>query len=120
MGRLDGKVALITGGARGQGATEAKLFAHEGAKVVISDVLDEEGSNTEAEIRKAGGEALYVHLDVTKEVDWRAAIETTVRRYGKLNVLVNNAGISARGGIEEISEEDWDRVMEVNAKVTIP
>ena len=116
MGRLDGKVALITGGARGQGATEAKLFAHEGAKVVISDVLDEEGSNTEAEIRKAGGEALYVHLDVTKEVDWRAAIETTVRRYVKLNVLVNNAGISARGGIEEISEEDWDRVMEVNAK----
>ena len=79
MGRLDGKVALITGGARGQGASEARLFAHEGAKVVISDVLDDEGSNVEAEIRNAGGEAIYVHLDVTKEVDWRAAIETTVK-----------------------------------------
>ena len=76
MGRLDGKVALISGGARGQGATEAKLFVREGAKVVLGDVRDEEGGQVEAEIRTAGGEVTYVHLNVTSEADWRAAVET--------------------------------------------
>src|ERR687888_2788333 len=71
MGRLDGKVALISGGARGQGATEAKLFVREGAKVVFGDIRDEEGRQVEAEIRAAGGEATYVHLDVTRDDDWR-------------------------------------------------
>ena len=74
MGRLDGKVALISGGARGQGAAEAKLFAREGAQVVFGDVLDEEGRQVEAEIRTARGDATYVHLDVTREDDWRAAV----------------------------------------------
>jgi cyclopentanol dehydrogenase len=116
MGRLDGKVALISGGARGQGATEARLFVREGAKVVIGDVLDEEGRRVEAEIRAAGGDATYVHLNVTSEADWRAAVDTAVRRYSKLNVLVNNAGILFRKGIEDTTEDDWDRIMAVNVK----
>src|SRR5262252_5769153 len=100
MGRLDGKVALISGGARGQGATEAKIFAREGAKVVIGDMLDDAGRQVETAIRAAGGEATYVHLNVTSEADWRAAVDTAERRYGKLDILVNNAGILIRKGIE--------------------
>jgi len=116
MGRLDGKVAVISGGARGQGAIEARMLAREGAKVVFGDVLDDDGRKVEAEIRGSGHEATYVRLDVTKEADWRAAIDTAVDRYGKLNVLVNNAGILIRKIIEETTEEDWDRIMAVNAK----
>ncbi len=116
MGRLDGKVAIISGGARGQGATEARMFAREGAKVVLGDVLDEQGKQVEAEINESGGEATYVHLDVTREDDWRAAVESAVSRYGKLDVLVNNAGILIRKGLEETTVEDWDRIMGVNAK----
>ena len=116
MGRLDGKVAIITGGARGQGAAEAKLFAREGAKVVFGDVLDEEGKAVEDEIRGSGGEATYVHLDVSREADWRASMETAVNRYSKLNVLVNNAAILIRKPIDETTEEDWDRIMGVNVK----
>src|SRR5262244_4307621 len=116
MGRLDGKVALISGGARGQGATEAKLFVREGAKVVFGDILDEGGKQVEAEIRTTGGEATYVHLDVTNENSWRAALDTAVRLYGKLNILVNNAGIYIRKRIEETTEDDWDRIMAVNVK----
>ncbi len=82
MGRLDGKVALISGGARGQGASEARLFAQEGAKVVFGDLLDDEGKKVEAEIRELGGDAIYLHLDVTLEADWATALETAVNRYG--------------------------------------
>jgi len=92
--RLEGKVALLSGGARGQGTAEATLMAQEGAKVVVGDILDDEGMKVEAEIRELGGEATYVHLDVTKEDDWIKAVELTESRYGKLNVLVNNADIS--------------------------
>src|SRR5919197_1238708 len=116
MGRLDGKVALISGGARGQGATEAKLFAREGAKLVLGDVLDAEGRQVEAEIRAAGGDATYVHLDVTDEDSWRGAVPTAVNRYGKLDILVNNAGILLRKGIEEMTVEEWDRTMAINLK----
>ena len=122
MGRLDGKVALISGGARGQDAAEAKLFAQEGAKVVLGDVLDEAGMKVEAEIRELGGEATYVHLDVTREEDWASAVQAAVDRHGKLDVLVNNAGISGTGaggvqtGIEDAPEEAWDQVLDVNAK----
>ena len=116
MERLDGKVALISGGARGMGATEARLFSQEGAKVVFGDVLDEEGKKVEAEIRESGGEATYIHLDVTREADWQAAVATAVSRYGKLDVLVNNAGISIRKGIEDTTEEEWDRIMAINTK----
>jgi NAD(P)-dependent dehydrogenase (short-subunit alcohol dehydrogenase family) len=116
MDRLAGKVALISGGARGQGAAETRLFVREGAAVVFGDVLDDEGKTVEAEIRSAGGRATYVHLDVTREADWRAAVATAVQAYGRLNVLVNNAGILFRAKIEETSETDWDRIMAVNVK----
>jgi 3(or 17)beta-hydroxysteroid dehydrogenase len=113
--RLQDKVALISGGARGMGAVEARLFAKEGAKVTIGDVLEDEGRKLEAEINAAGGEALFVRLDVTREADWQQAVEATVTRFGKLDVLVNNAGISGRGRVEDTSIEEWNRVMEVNA-----
>ncbi len=116
MGRLDGKVALISGGARGQGAAEARLFVREGATVIFGDILDEEGKKVEADIRASGGEAIYVHLNVTREADWRAAVATAVQTYGKVNVLVNNAGILFRSKIEETTEADWDRIMAVNVK----
>jgi NAD(P)-dependent dehydrogenase (short-subunit alcohol dehydrogenase family) len=94
MGKLDGKVALISGGARGQGAAEAETFAREGARVVFGDIRDDEGKKVEAAIRARGGDAVYVHLDVTSESDWQAAVQTTISRYGKLDVLVNNAAIT--------------------------
>ena len=115
-GRLAGKVALISGGAKGQGAAETRLFVREGANVVFGDVLDDEGKKVEAEIRAAGGQATYVHLDVTREADWRAAVATAVERYGRLTVLVNNAGILLRARIEDTSEADWDRIMAINVK----
>jgi len=92
------------------------MLALEGAKVVFGDVLDEEGKKVEAQIRELGGEATYVHLDVAEESDWRVAVDTAVRTYGKLNVLVNNAGILIRKNLEETTVEDWDRIMDVNAK----
>ena len=114
--RLENKVALITGGARGIGASQAKLFAHEGAKVVIADVLDAEGRQTEAEINETGGECLFVRLDVTDEANWQDAIAATVARFGKLDILVNNAGIYIGGRVEDTSVETWDQLFGVNAK----
>ena len=114
--RLDGKVALISGGSRGMGAFEAELFVQEGAKVVICDVRDDEGDALAKKIVDRGGEAAFVNLDVTSESDWATAVREAVERYGKLDVLVNNAGVSARGSIEETSPDDWDRVMDINAK----
>ena len=111
--RLEGKVALISGGARGMGAEEALLFAREGAKVVIADVLDE-GRDIAAQI--GGGQAIFVRLDVTREADWQRAVSMAEEIYKRLDILVNNAGVSATGGIEDTTEEEWDRVMEVNAK----
>jgi NAD(P)-dependent dehydrogenase (short-subunit alcohol dehydrogenase family) len=116
MDRLAGKVALISGGARGQGAAEARLFVREGAAVVFGDVLDDDGKKVEADIRGAGGRATYVHLDVTREADWRAAVATATQSYGKLDVLVNNAGILFRARIEDTTETDWDRIMAINVK----
>ena len=174
MPRLEGKVALISGGARGQGAVEARMFAGEGAKelvseveashdnrskreltgriivpdslltqrrpfkstivvrqntfetgskVVIGDILDAEGQQVGAEINEGGGECVYVRLDVTSEVDWQQAVETAVGRFGKLDVLVNNAGIGSPRGpdgervlIETLTEDQWDRTLDVNAK----
>ena len=116
MPRLEGKVAIISGGARGMGASEAKLFAKEGAKVVFGDILDDEGKRVEAETHETGGDALYVRLDVTREADWLAAVELATGRYGKLDVLVNNAGIGGGGKIEETTLDEWQRVMDVNSK----
>jgi NAD(P)-dependent dehydrogenase (short-subunit alcohol dehydrogenase family) len=114
--RLAGKVALISGAARGMGAAEARLFAREGARVVIGDVLEAEGAAVQAEISAKGGEAVFVRLDVTRESDWAQAVASTVQRFGKLDVLVNNAGIGGVGRVDETATEAWDRVMEVNAK----
>jgi 3alpha(or 20beta)-hydroxysteroid dehydrogenase len=116
MGRLDGKVALISGGARGQGATEAQLFAREGARVIFGDILDEEGKQVEAAIRAAGGQVTYMHLDVTNEASWRAAVATAEQTYGTLNILVNNAGIYIRKRLEETTEDDLDQILAVNVK----
>ena len=117
MGRLDGKVAFISGGARGMGAEEARLFAREGAKVAIGDVLEEDGRRVEAEINESGGDCLFLRLDVTSEANWQDAIAATVSRFGALHILVNNAGIGGVGGlIEDTPVEDWDRVMDINGK----
>jgi NAD(P)-dependent dehydrogenase (short-subunit alcohol dehydrogenase family) len=113
--RLAGKVALISGGARGMGAAEARLFAREGAQVVIGDVLDAEGKGVEAEIRAKGGEAVFARLDVTSESDWQRAVALAQSRFGRLNVLVNNAGIGGGARIEDTTLQDWDRMMAVNA-----
>jgi NAD(P)-dependent dehydrogenase (short-subunit alcohol dehydrogenase family) len=112
--RLEGKVALISGGARGMGAVEAVLFAEEGAKVVIGDVLEDEGRTVADSI--PDGNAAFIRLDVTSEDDWQAAVALAVQRYGKLDVLVNNAGVGATSMIEETTVAEWDRVMDINAK----
>lgn len=116
MGRLDGKVALITGGGNGMGACECKLFAQEGARVAIADIKDDDGLKVEAEIREAGGDAAFFHLDVTQEEDWREAVDGIAGRYGKLDILVNNAGISSYAFTDTMGVEGWDRIMEINAK----
>ena len=113
--RLKGKVALITGAARGQGAAIARLFAAEGAHVVVGARSDEAGTATVREIRESGGKALFVHLDVTNEDDWRTAVRMTVSSFGRLDVLVNNAGVWSRGMVEETSEDLWDAMIETNA-----
>ena len=112
--RLAGKVALISGGARGQGEAEARLFAKEGAKVVLGDILSEAGQKVAADINAQGGHATFVRLDVTQEADWQQAVDTTVRTYGKLNILVNNAGIFRTEGVEATSLALWNQVIAVN------
>ena len=117
MGRLDGKAALISGGARGMGAEEARLFAQEGAKVAIGDILDEDGNRLAAEINASGGECVFVHLDVVVEANWERAVDAAVSQFGRLDILVNNAGIGGFGAaLEDTSVEDWQRVMDINAK----
>ena len=116
MPRLEGKVAIISGGARGQGAVEARMFAEEGASVIIGDILDEQGRQTEAELQELGYNVTYVHLDVTDESNWQSAVQTAISTYGKLDILLNNAGILIRKNIEETTVEDWDRIFAVNSK----
>ena len=111
MNRLAGKVALISGGARGQGEAEARLFASEGARVAIADVLDEAGEKVASEIGEA---ARYHHLDVTSEDDWARVVEATVGDFGRLDILINNAGIVRTGYIEQHSLEDFMAVVNVN------
>lgn len=117
MDRLKGKVALISGGARGQGAAEARLFTAEGAKVVLGDVLDNETRAVAEQINKSSPKsAIALHLDVTRAADWRAAVETCEREFGGLDILVNNAGIANMKGVAETSEEEWDAVVNINQK----
>ena len=116
MGRLSGKVAIISGGARGQGAEEARLFASEGAKVIIGDILDSEGIQVESEIVERGGQAKFVRLDVSIEDDWSKAVQLAISKYGKLDILVNNAGILLMKGVEDTSSEEWDHLHNINSK----
>jgi 3alpha(or 20beta)-hydroxysteroid dehydrogenase len=111
MGRVDEKVALISGGARGMGASHAQLLISEGAKVVIGDILDDEGK---ALVDRLGDAARYVHLDVTQPDQWEAAVDTAVQDFGKLNVLVNNAGIVALGPLKNFDIAQWQKVIDVN------
>lgn len=111
MGRLDGKVVLVSGGARGQGAAEAELFVAEGAKVVLGDVLDEEGKAVAARL---GDAALYCHLDVRRPEDWAAATSAAVERFGRLTSLVNNAGVLRFGGLGDTTLAAYRDVIEVN------
>ena len=121
--RLAGKVALISGAAAGVqgelmgfGGAAARLFTQEGAKVVLTDIRDELGQRTANEISESGGEAIYLHLDVTSEAEWVRVVEATVARFGRLDILVNNAGSGARYRVEDTSEADWDGQMNVHAK----
>ena len=111
MGRVDGKVALISGGARNIGGASARMLVAEGAKVVIGDLLDEEGAALAEEL---GDAARYVHLDVTRDEDWRSAVEFTVAEFGKLNVLFNNAGIFNGGQLQRYKTELWQQMLDVN------
>ena len=116
MDRLKGKVALISGGARGQGSAEAQLFAAEGAFVVVGDILDIEGKETVRRINESGGYAKYVHLDVTSKVDWDSVVVETIDSFGKIDVLVNNAGITLNRTVAETTVDEWDKVNEINGK----
>lgn len=115
-GRLEGKVAIVTGAARGMGKAEAELFAKEGAKVVVADILEEEAKQVAENIKKAGKEAIAVKLDVSKAEEWKKLVDMVVEKWGKVDVLVNNAGILSMTGIEQLTEEEWDKVMNINAK----
>ena len=114
--RLQDKVAIITGAARGMGAAEARIFAKEGAKVILGDIQVEDGQSVAQEINEAGGQAIFIEMDVSKQSDWQRTIDAAISNFGKINVLVNNAGIIERDSLEETTEETWDRIMAVNAK----
>ena len=107
---------MISGGSRGQGAAEARLFAEEGASVVIADVRADEGRQLEAEISNAGRGALFVELDVSSEADWKQAVAVAAERFGKIDILVNNAGIFPTEALLDTTEHLWDQVMDINAK----
>ena len=115
MRRFENKVALVTGGAFGMGAATAKLFALEGAKVVIADLLEDEASKRINEITELGGEAIYIELDVTNEDNWESIIEKIDSAYGRLDVLVNNAGISGSGYQDQGDVKAWEDLMRINA-----
>jgi len=113
--RLNGKVALVSGGASGMGQSEALIFGREGAKVVVADLL-EEGQQVADKIKGAGGQAMFVKLDVSKEAEWEKAVKAAVDAFGKLDVLVNNAGISGTFDQDMLSTAAWDKLMDINAK----
>jgi len=114
MNRLDGKVALISGAARGIGAETARLMAGAGARVIIGDILDERGRGTARDIGGGDSAAIFHPLDVTSEEDWKGAIGAVIARWGGLDILVNNAGLFLGKGIEEVSLEEWNRLCAVN------
>ncbi|MET8649370.1 MULTISPECIES: glucose 1-dehydrogenase [Nocardia] len=111
MGRVDGKVAIISGGSQGMGAAHARLLVAEGARVVIGDILDDEGK---ALAESLGEAARYIHLDVSEPDDWTAAVEAAVREFGKVDVLVNNAGIINGGALQRFDLNKWRKILDVN------
>jgi len=113
--RLAGKVAIITGGAHGMGEEEARLFAKEGARVVVADVLEKDGEAVAASIRQNNGDAMFVKLDVTDEAAWGAAIAATLAKYGRLDILVNNAGISGSSVGDHDDIAGWKKLLDINA-----
>jgi 3alpha(or 20beta)-hydroxysteroid dehydrogenase len=113
--RVDGKVCLVTGAGRGIGASCAEVLSQAGAKVVVTDILEEEGKATAETIKRAGGEAVFRRLDVTKEEEWVAIVEEAVRLFGGLDVVANNAGILGNNMVENISLDQWEEVMRINA-----
>jgi NAD(P)-dependent dehydrogenase (short-subunit alcohol dehydrogenase family) len=116
--RLENKVALVTGGASGMGASMARIFAREGAKVAIADMLEEEGRQVAAEITQANGAAIFHKLDVTSETEWQAAIDATLAAFGRLDILVNDAGISGSAVEDLFDTASWERLMAINATGT--
>lgn len=116
MERLKGKVALISGAAKGMGAVEARMFAKEGASLVLGDVLEDEGAKLALEISAGGASCIFTPLDVRKTSQWKSAVTKATSAYGRLDVLVNNAGVTSRMNLLDTTEEDWDRVLDINAK----
>ncbi|PWA08754.1 cyclopentanol dehydrogenase [Pueribacillus theae] len=115
MHRLEGKIALVTGGANGVGEAISKLFAREGATVIVSDIVNE-GKDVADYINDNGGKAYFIKMDVSKSCDWDSTINFIKEHYNKLDVLVNNAGIPGAENVENLEENDWHHVMDVNAK----
>ena len=117
---LEGKVAIVTGGAHGIGAAVARIFVARGARVLIGDILDDEGTPLAAELNSGSKapNARYMHLDVTQESDWQQAVETTEKLFGRLTTLVNNAGVPSRAGVVDTTEEQWDRTIDTDLKGT--
>jgi len=116
MKRLQGKIALISGAAKGMGAAEALLFAKEGAQVIVADVDDAGASAVVKEIEDAGGRATAVHLDVSDAASWQTAIAEGNKAFGNINVLVNNAGILLMKPVQDTTEDDWDKIFSINTK----
>jgi len=114
MGRLDGKVSIITGAGSGMGEATAKLFSEEGAKVVVADIDPVKGQRVVKEIKDAGGDAIFIEADVSKVSDMEKMVKTTVETYGKLNILYNHAGIPGPKGIEDVTEEEWEQCIKAN------
>tara|TARA_A100001037_G_scaffold232339_2_gene210747 strand:+ start:2158 stop:2928 length:771 start_codon:yes stop_codon:yes gene_type:complete len=119
--KLKNKVAIVTGSALGIGKSEAELFAKEGAKVVVSDILDEEGEKVAEGIKKNGGDCFYAHLDISNAKDWDDVVSRTLSEYGQIDILLNNATVfgpsnNPMGTNQDLSEEDWNKVMEINVK----
>lgn len=114
MGRVEGKVALVTGGGRGLGKASAIMLAREGAKLAVSDRKTEGADAVLSEITRAGGRAIFIQQDVSKEEDWKRTIDEVLKRFGKLDILVNNAGVGAGKNIEDLTLDDWRWVMSVN------
>ena len=114
MGKLDGQVALISGGARGQGEHQARLFAREGAAIAIGDVLEEDGNRVAESINDTGGQAIFRKLDVSDQSSWAEMVDATTEQFGKLNILVNNAGILRNGSIEDTTVQEYLEVIKIN------